>query len=271
MSIVCQMKIRIDAELRIREKMKKELSVKILKGLSVTISGVLLVACAGNVPKLPTETLSASKDIPLPGENHVALQVVSVINSADKNSQNVLNVVARSDTASVAGLQVLQVGLMLLGGGSTAINSFSKDQLKGSNIESVANPGATNLEPGLVKLLNSVALKPDVAGKVVKVKPGKFKLIYDGLNEENYGFVYDTTIIFSTDVHTGSYSYNCSSASMTSGDTHKTYEQWSSNNYAEVLKVSQKLAEQCLSELSRQTNKDNIVRALNGELSSPVS
>lgn len=238
-----------------------------LKGLAVAVAVVMLAACASNSPKLPTERLSASKDIPLQGENHVALRVVSVINSAPNNSQDVLNVVTRSDTATVTGLKVLQVGLMLFaGGGSSQVSGFSKDELIGTNIESVVNPSATTLEPGLVQLLNAVELKPNVAGKVVKVSPGKFKLIYDGLNDESYSFVYDTAIIFSTDTHKEVYSYKCSSASLTSGDTHKTYEEWSSNNYAQVLKVSQKIAEQCVSELNLQVNKDNITRALNGEL-----
>jgi len=246
--------------------------VKKIKGLSVAVSVVMLAACAGNSPKLPTEKLITSKDTPLQGENHVALRVVSVINSEPNNSQNVLNVVSRSDTATVTGLKVLQAGLMIFaGGGSTPISGFSKDELKGTNIEKITNPAATDLEPGLVKLLNSVDLKPGVAGKAVKVSPGKFKLIYDGLNDNNYGFVYDTTITFSADVHKGAYSYSCNSASLTSGDTHKTYSEWSSNNYAQVLKVSQKLAEQCISELNMQVNKDKVVQALNGETSSPVS
>lgn len=244
-----------------------------MQGVSLAVSAFLLAACAGNPPKLPTEKISASKDIPLSGDNHVALRVASVINSEQKNSQNVLNVVSRSDTAQVVGLKALQFGLMLFSGGvgTQQVDGFSKENLKGTNIDGVVNPSASDLEPGLVALLNSVSLKPEAAGKAVKVSPGKFKLIYDGLNSDNYNFVYDTTITFSTDTTKGSYSYTCDSTSLMSQDRQKSYDEWTRDNYAQVRKVTQKLAEQCMGELNSSANKEKVVQALNGESSLPTS
>lgn len=238
------------------------------KLLSVAVAGLLLTACANHAP---TEKISSTKEIPLNGDNHVALQVASTINTERDNSQEVLNVVTRSHTAMAVGLEVLQVGLTFFGGGTQTTQTFSKEDLRGSNIDSVTNPSATDLEEGLVSMIKTVDLKPEAAGKAVKVHKGSFRLIYDGLDEESYNLVYDTAIIFSTDTSKGSYTYHCDSASLMSTDTHKTYAEWTKDNYAQVKTVAQKLADQCVNKLQMPENKSKVAQALNGELATPVS
>ncbi|MRS13653.1 hypothetical protein GJV06_01900 [Enterobacteriaceae bacterium RIT691] len=236
--------------------------------ISMVVPAILLTACA---TQHPSEKISSTKDIPVNGTDHVALRVASTINSAADNSQEVLNVVSRSDTAMAAGLTVLQAGLTIFGGGGQAVSGFSKEDLKGSNIDSVANPSGTDLEGGLVALVKAVDLKPEAAGKAVKVKQRGFKLMYDGLDEDNYSFIYDTDITFNTDTSKGNYTYRCSSTALMNVDTHKTYAQWSKDNYAEVKAVAQKVADKCVTELQTPENKSKVAQALNGELKQPVT
>ncbi len=237
--------------------------------LCIAISIVCMsTACTSNRPPLPKESITSTKAVTLQNNNHINLVYATTINSDKDNSQTLLNVVSRSDTSKAVGLTVLQFGAqMLVGGGS--VNGFTKEDLKGNNIESVKNPYIDNIEPALTAYLNTLPIKESTTTHDVKIIPGKFKLMYDGLNSETYNFIYSVSIIFNASGK-GYVLGTCSANELTSGDYQKPYSQWEKSNFALASQIAQKTINNCFDKFKTEKYKTQIVKAMNNELDKPI-
>lgn len=241
------------------------MKIKLCVALSI---GLMTTACTSNKPVLPREAITSTKAVTLQNNNHINLVYATTINSNQYNSQTILNIVSRSDTSKAVGLTVLQFGAQMLAGGG-AISSFSKEDLRGHNIESVKNPYMDDIEPLLTEYVNSLPLKDSTTSHDIKIIPGNFKLMYDGLDSEAYNFIYSVKIIFNA----GGKGYamgTCNAKELTSADYQRLYSQWEKNNFELAAKVAQKIISNCFEKFKTEKYKTQITKAMNNELDKPV-
>ncbi|HAT1684233.1 TPA: hypothetical protein I8Y21_005010 [Klebsiella oxytoca] len=215
---------------------------------------IALSACSS--PVLPGTTVVDTRTVRTDSGADVTVLTQHAINGdVIEDTDNTLNVVSRMDNAEAAGLKTLQFAAMLLGGGSGSISGYSKEQLKGTHISTVKNRTMEYLNPVLDATLNKINIPPGRKDKIT-VQPYKFKLIYNGLDNDNYDFIYSVTI------RAGNFYHICSDNSLTAAESTRPYEVWEKNNYALTQAMAEKIITLCFEDINSGKNKEALTRAL---------
>lgn len=213
---------------------KGELMMKNSNALSmVLISCVFLSACS-NTPPPPKRKIVDTRSIETDNGSKITILTENAINGeVIEDTDNSLNLVAKTENVKLLGLQTLQVAAALLGGGSASVEGYSKEQLKGVHIDSVKNKTMDYLNPEFDLTLKSIKSYSGKNGAVI-VQPYKFKLIYEGLGSDDYEFIYSTTI------RSGNFIQVCSSSDLLSSERIQPIRKWEENNYELTQSVTKK-------------------------------
>ncbi|OQM39076.1 hypothetical protein BZK42_26845 [Citrobacter braakii] len=223
--------------------------------LSLVLLGCLfLCSCADN-PPLPKTKIVDTREFRTDSGSVVTILTQNAINgNVIDDTDNSLNLVTKADNAKVMGLKILQFTAGLLGGGNTSVNGYSKDGLKGNYIDNVNNKTMEYLNPELDSLLNNINIPSGRISKIT-VEPFKFKLIYDGLDNDNYQFIYSTTI------SAGDFYHVCSSNSLISSEQIRPFSEWEKNNYELTQSMTRKIIKQCFENIN-SGEKDKLEKGL---------
>ncbi|HAF2130947.1 TPA: hypothetical protein G9F27_005279 [Salmonella enterica] len=209
----------------------------------VILCCLFISSCAEN-PPLPKTKIVDTREFRTDSGSVVTILTQNAINgNVINDTDNSLNLVSKADNAKVIGLKALQFAAGLLGGGNASVNGFSKDDLKGNYIDNVKNKTMEYLNPELDSLLNSIKAPSERINKIT-IKPFKFKLIYDGLDNDNYQFIYSTTI------SAGDFYHICSSNSLISNERIRPFSEWEKNNYELIQTETRKIIKQCFEDIS---------------------
>ncbi|ECB3302204.1 hypothetical protein EWD94_24890 [Salmonella enterica subsp. enterica serovar Newport] len=212
--------------------------------LALVILGCLFISSCAENPPLPKTKVVDTREFRTDSGSVVTILTQNAINgNVIDDTDNSLNLVSKADNAKVIGLKALQFAAGLLGGGSTSVNGFSKDDLKGTYIDNVKNETMEYLNPELDSLLNRINT-PSGSSNKITIQPFKFKLIYDGLDNDNYQFIYSTTI------STGDFYHICSSSSLISNERIRPFSEWDKNNYELIQLMTRKIIKQCFDDIN---------------------
>lgn len=212
--------------------------------LTLVILGCLFISSCAENPPLPKTKIVDTREFRTDSGSVVTILTQNAINgNVINDTDNSLNLVSKADNAKVIGLKALQFAAGLLGGGNASVNGFSKDDLKGTYIDNVKNKTMEYLNPELDSLLNSIKAPSDRINKII-IEPFKFKLIYDGLDNDNYQFIYSTTI------SAGDFYHICSSNSLISNERIRPFSEWKKNNYELIQTETKKIIKQCFEDIS---------------------
>lgn len=217
---------------------------------------LLLFGCSGNREPLPRTQIVETEVITLNNGANIKVLTENAINGeVVKDTNNYLNIVTRSDTAQVVGLKVVQfaAGFFSILGGN--VNTFSKEELKGSYVNSVPNKTMELLKPQLYTILNKIKANKQKE-HTITIQPYKFKLIYDGLTDNKYNFIYQTSI------KAEGFYFACSNNSLSVEDKTKTFDEWESNNYQLVQDITSQLINNCMTQLNSTKNLTQLENAL---------
>ena len=210
-----------------------------MRSFLLIVSLFFLASCSN---RLPRSAIVNTDTIVLNNGSKITILTEHAINGdVVYDTNNHLNVVTRGDTAQVVGLKMAQFAIGLFGGVGGSVNGFTKEDLKGTYITSVPNQTMDILKPQFY----------------VTIRPYKFKLIYDGLTDNKYNFIYNTTI------RSDHYSFECSSDDLVEDDKSKPYTDWEENNYQLVQDVTSKAITACMNRLKSSKNISDLERALN--------
>ncbi|OCG16661.1 hypothetical protein A9G09_02435 [Gilliamella sp. wkB292] len=231
--------------------------MKLFKLFIVTCSMLSLISCA-NRESLPRTIIVNTDTITLNNGTTVDILTENAINGdVVDDTNNYLNIVSRADTAKVVGLKVLEFATLFLDGtGSGSIDGFSKEDLKGSYINSVPNKTMDYLTPQLYTIIKKFDAN-NQKDNVITIQPYKFKLIYDGLTDNKYNFIYNTTI------RTNGFHFDCSEQNdLTPEERTKPFNEWEINNYQLVQDTASKAINACINRLKSEQNITNFENAL---------
>lgn len=225
------------------------------KLLSVLMGCALLISCS-NKPPLPKSKVVDTNIIDLDNGSRITIITKNAINGdVIEDTDNRLNLVSKAENAKLIALKSLQIAATLLGGGGSSINGHSKEQLKGTYIESVKNKTMDYLTPELRKTLENLNVQTGENPSII-VQPYKYKIIYEGLGNNDYEFIYSTTI------HSGDFRYVCSSSNLLSTERVQSIDKWQENNYELTQSLTKKIIENCFSEINESKNKERLKNAL---------
>ncbi len=230
--------------------------MKVFKLFIVTCSMLSLISCA-NRESLPRTTIVNTDTITLNNGTTVDILTENAINGDVVNdTNNYLNIVSRGDTAKVVGLKVVQFATAFFGANSGNINTFSKEDLVGNYIKSVPNKTMDYLAPQLYTIIKKFDAN-NQKDNVITIQPYKFKLIYDGLTDNKYNFIYNTTI------RTNGFRFDCSEQNdLTPEERTKPFNEWEINNYQLVQDTASKAINACINRLKSEQNMTNFENAL---------
>lgn len=225
-----------------------------MRSFLLIVSLFFLASCSN---RLPRSAIVNTDTIVLNNGSKLTILTEHAINGEVVDDTNqYLNVVTRSDTAQVVGLKVAQFAIGLFGGVGGSVNGFTKEDLKGTYITSVPNQTMDILKPQLFIILKKLKANKQKEN-IVTIRPYKFKLIYDGLTDNKYNFIYNTTI------RSDHYSFECSSDDLVEDDKSKPYTDWENNNYQLVQDAMFKAINTCMSRLKSIENLSELEKALN--------
>lgn len=223
----------------------------------VILGCAFLISCTNNPPP-PRTTIVDTRTVRTASGSDITILTQNAINGdVIKDTDNSLNIVSKADNAKVIGLKTLQFAAMLLGGGSGSVDGYSKEQLKGTHIDSVKNKTMEYLNPELDAILEKLPAT-DRSVKIT-VEPYKFKLIYDGLDNNNYEFIYSTTI------SAGNFYQLCSGNYLTSSERIQPIDVWERNNYELTQIMVKKIIKNCFEDISHAENLAKLTNAISGE------
>ncbi|EAM9431233.1 hypothetical protein BCN13_25010 [Salmonella enterica] len=226
--------------------------------LSLVILGCAFLSSCVPPPPPPKTTIVDTRTVRIASGSDITILTQNAINGdVIKDTDNRLNIVSKADNAKAIGLVTLQFAAMLLGGGSGRVAGYSKEQLKGIHIDSVKNKTMTYLNPELDAILEKIP----TSGKDIKitVEPYKFKLIYDGLDNNNYEFIYSTTI------SSGNFHQLCSGNYLTSSERIQPIDTWERNNYELTQIMAKKIIKNCFEDINHAENLAKLANAVSGE------
>lgn len=236
---------------------------KSLKTIGVIITSLSITSCADKKIVLPTSEIVKTEDFKMENKSSVTFKIENYINSDKNNSQNKLNVVKRSDTAYVTGLKILSFGAMLFSGGGY-VNGFTKEDLKGNNIDNIDNPFVDYTTLKTKELINSININLDNSSNIT-LTPVKFKLIYDALDDDNYVFEMSGYVTFRGS-EKSALRISCNTTMLAMNDRIKRYGIWEKNNYDSVMLASKKVIDVCFKRLNDDVYRKAISNALSGKL-----
>ncbi len=216
---------------------------------------VLLVSCSTSQP-LPKTKIVDERVIDYDNGSRITVLTQNAINGdVIEDTDNTLNIVSKADNAKLIGLKTLQIAATLIGGGSTNVDGYSKEQLKGNYIASVKNKTMDYLNPELDEMLKNLVLPAGSTYKVI-VKPYKFKLIYEDMGNNDYEFRYSTTI------SSGDFQQVCSSSDLLSSERIQPVTEWEKDNYELTQLLTKKIIKKCFEKINEKQNKDRLINAL---------
>jgi len=238
------------------ESTMEKIKLKNLNGLLLSTFGCVLLSACANSPSPPRTKIVDTRTIDFGNSSRITVLTQNAINGdVVEDTNNTLNVVSKADTATLVGLKTLQIAATLLGGGSSNTDGFSKEQLKGNSIPSVKNKTMDYLNPELDTMLKGMNTYTGKDAKII-VQPYKFKLIYEGLGNNNYEFKYSTTI------SVGDFDQVCSSNDLLSSERIKPIDEWEKNNYELTQVTTQKIIKNCFEKINQAENKAKLRNAL---------
>lgn len=225
---------------------------KLLLGI---IGSALLISCSNN-PSLPKKKIVDTKIMDYNNGSRITILTQNAINGdVVEDTDNNLNIVSKTDNAKLIGLKTLQIAATLLGGGNSNIDGYSKEQLKGNYIASVKNNTMDYLYPELRATLENINVQAEKYPKIT-VEPYKFKLIYEGLGNNDYEFRYSTTITV------GDFHHVCSSSDLLSSERVQPIDKWEKNNYELTQFLTKKIIKNCFVKINEVQNKEKLKNAL---------
>lgn len=228
----------------------------IVNKLSLGIIGCALLSSCSNNPPLPKTKIVDTKIMDYNNGSRITILTQNAINGdVIEDTDNSLNIVSKADNAKLIGLKTLQIAAALLGGGSSNVDGYSKEQLKGNYIESVKNKTMEYLYPEIRTTLENIDIQP-VKDSKITVEPYKFKLIYEGLGNNDYEFRYSTTI------SVGDFHHVCSSSDLLSSERVQQIDKWEKNNYELTQALTKKIIKNCFVKINEAQNKEKLKNAL---------
>lgn len=222
---------------------------------------VLIVSGCANEPTLPTESETTVATV---NKNNLSISLIEIkkINSEEKNTNNSLNLVKKSDTAGMVGLTAVSFVSSLFIGGET--HGFSKEQLRGMDITAVANPTLRLLPPELIRYIDKLTVEDKKGKASVSIAPSAFKLIYEGLNNGDYQFNYNVSVIFGQGKE--SYYISCDAHALPQEDYIRHYDEWEKNNFSLIQMIAKKTIDDCMTGLNKPENIRKAEQALNSSI-----
>ena len=230
-----------------------------------TLGCVLLSGCS-NHPLPPKTAIVDTRIIDANNGARITVLTQNAINGdVIEDTDNTLNLVSKADNTKLLALKTLQFAATLLGGGSGDVNGYSKEQLKGNHINSVKNYTMDYVNPQLDEMLKTIDFGAAQGAKII-IKPYKFKLIYEGLTNDDYEFRYSTTI------RVGDFYKVCSSEDLLSSERVQPISLWEKNNYQLTQALTQKIIKNCFYEINQKQTKEQFTKALlNSELNTSAT
>lgn len=228
--------------------------MKILKFLILNFSFFVLISCSNHRESLPKTKIVSTDTLILNNGSKINIIIEDSINGdIVEDTNNYLNVVTRSDTAQVVGLKVAHFATMMLGGLGGTTQTFTKEDLKGNYINSVPNKTIDYLKPELYTILKEINANNDNS---ITIRPFKFKLIYDGLTDNKYNFIYNTYI------SSKYFNFICSNDDLSLDDKTKPFNDWEFNNYELVQDATLKAIKTCMTRLKSSENMSKLEESL---------
>ncbi len=217
--------------------------MKVSTGIVVVAASLLLSACATT----QSEKITAA--------NGSSVGLYSGFASADMNNNRspdiYLREVTPSYTAAGVGLNVLTSVLA----GGIAVNSFSKENLKGSEIKALPEPTKNYLTPR-AKPLIAKWLEKNGNGYQYKnnlnIVAAQWLLVYKDLSSANSDYELRYTIKFYKKPEDANMFSAWVIAECTPTVVTASLTDWQANNYALVTKTTEKYMDSCLLELDNQ-------------------
>ncbi len=227
-----------------------------MRYLIVIFSLFFLISCSNNRTPIPRTKIVNTDTIVLKNGATVNILTENAINGGVvEDTNNYLNIVTRSDTATVVGLKIAQYAASIFSYTGGGVSGFTKEDLKGSYINTVPNPTTDILNPQLSTIVKTLKANKQKENTII-VQPYKFKLIYDGLTDDKYNFIYSTSI------SSENFKFVCSSDDLVTGDKTKPFSEWENNNYQLVQDITLKLIDNCINKLKLKENLSNLENTL---------
>lgn len=227
-----------------------------MRYLIVIFSLFFLISCSNNRTPIPKTKIVNTDTIALKNGATVSILTENAINGdVVEDTNNYLNIVTRSDTATVVGLKIAQYAASIFSYTGGSVSGFTKEDLKGSYINTVPNPTMNILNPQLSTIVKTLKANKQKENTII-VQPYKFKLIYDGLTDDKYNFIYSTSI------SSENFEFVCSSDDLVAGDKTKPFTEWENNNYQLVQDITLKLIDNCINKLKLKENLSNLENTL---------
>ena len=227
-----------------------------MRYLIVIFSLFFLISCSNNRTPIPKTKIVNTDTIALKNGATVSILTENAINGdVVEDTNNYLNIVTRSDTATVVGLKIAQYAASIFSYTGGSVSGFTKEDLKGSYINTVPNPTMNILNPQLSTIVKTLKANKQKETTII-VQPYKFKLIYDGLTDDKYNFIYSTSI------SSENFEFVCSSDDLVASDKTKPFTEWENNNYQLVQDITLKLIDNCINKLKLKENLSNLENTL---------
>lgn len=227
-----------------------------MRYLIVIFSLFFLISCSNNRTPIPKTKIVNTDTIALKNGATVSILTENAINGdVVEDTNNYLNIVTRSDTATVVGLKIAQYAASIFSYTGGSVSGFTKEDLKGSYINTVPNPTMNILNPQLSTIVKTLKANKQKENTII-VQPYKFKLIYDGLTDDKYNFIYSTSI------SSENFEFVCSSDDLVASDKTKPFTEWENNNYQLVQDITLKLIDNCINKLKLKENLSNLENTL---------
>ncbi|CAI1766498.1 Uncharacterised protein [Serratia quinivorans] len=211
----------------------------------------MLFGCAKSGPEKPLSKVSNEEVINLKSGGYVKTQSYQLLETDYQvPSDTVLRVITKSNTSSVVAAKAATFVLTALFGGNTSQSTFSKHDLKGSEINAVGNPSVDYFLPNINRVIkNSLYVKNnnDYQSYPLSVRYLKFYLVYTELaGSSNYELVYTMNVSTS---NPGKYKFDCS---FTTGSY--PLDEWSLSGYQKVKDIVKSKLDGCIIEFGKESN-----------------
>jgi hypothetical protein len=211
----------------------------------------MLFGCAKSGPEKPLSKVSNEEVINLKSGGYVKTQSYQLLETDYQvPSDTVLRVITKSNTSSVVAAKAATFVLTALFGGNTSQSTFSKHDLKGSEINAVGNPSVDYFLPNINRVIkNSLYVKnnTDYQSYPLSVRYLKFYLVYTELaGSSNYELVYTMNVSTS---NPGKYKFDCS---FTTGSY--PLDEWSLSGYQKVKDIVKSKLDGCIIEFGKESN-----------------
>ncbi|MGO4743344.1 hypothetical protein [Serratia quinivorans] len=218
---------------------------------SVCLLTFLLFGCASTGPEKPLSKISNEEVINLKSGGYVKTQSFQLLETDYQvPSDAVLRVITKSNTSSVVAAKAATFVLTALFGGNTSQTTFSKHDLKGSEINTVGNPSVDYFLPNVNRVIKDslyVKDKADYQNYPLSVRYLKFYLVYTELaGSSNYELIYTMNVSTSSP---GKYKFDCS---FTTGSY--PLDEWSLSGYQKVKDVVKSKLDGCIIEFGKESN-----------------